>query len=452
MILGIVRIHMKTARSKKLFQEASQVLVGGVNSPVRAFQSVGGYPLFMKRAEGAYLFDADGNRYIDYIGSWGPMILGHVHPEVTKALEAALLKGTSFGTPTEVETQLANDVIQCFPSIEKIRFVNSGTEATMSAIRAARGFTGRAKIIKLEGCYHGHADYLLVKAGSGATTLGILTSDGVPKNLTETTLVAPYNNIKAIQSLVSKFKEDIAAIILEPACGNMGFVPPKPGYLSEIRKLTQKEGIVLIFDEVMTGFRISRGGAQKFYGIEPDLTCLGKIIGGGMPVGAYGGRADIMNRVAPAGPVYQAGTLSGNPIAMTAGFETLKILLSPGFYKQLNRQAKTLFSGLKEIAKKVDLPLTCQYEGSMGTLFFTDKEVTDYASALKSNTQHFSQFFQEMLKRNIYWPPSQFEALFVSAAHTEEDIQNTLNAALESLKVISVCPSLTKNRTKTPGM
>ena len=427
-------LPMPHPSSKKLFNEAQKVLVGGVNSPVRAFAAVGGHPIFIDRAKGSSLTDADGNHYIDYIGSWGPMILGHAHPEVIRALQECLQKGTSFGAPTALETQLAQEVIQCFPSIEKIRFVNSGTEATMSALRAARGFTGRAKVIKIEGCYHGHADYLLVKAGSGATTLGTPTSEGVPPNLTETTLVAPYNDSEAIVQLVQRHKGEIAALILEPAVGNMGFVPPRPGYLKTLREITQKEGIVLVFDEVMTGFRLARGGAQGLYNIKPDMTCLGKIIGGGLPVGAYGGRASIMKKVAPEGGVYQAGTLSGNPLAMAAGLATLKELSRPGFYETLNKKASGLFQGLQDLAKKTPLPLRCQFQGSMGTLFFTREEVTDYRSALKADTQLFARFFQKMLHQGIYWPPSQFEALFVSAAHTEKDIQQTLKACQKALE------------------
>jgi glutamate-1-semialdehyde 2,1-aminomutase len=431
------RDPMRTSKSQQLFQEASQILVGGVDSPVRAFGAVGSHPLFIERAEGATLYDVDGNRYLDYIGSWGPMILGHNHPHVVAALKEALDHGTSFGAPTARETELAQQVQKYFPSLEKIRFVNSGTEATMSALRASRGFTGKDKIIKLEGCYHGHADPLLVKAGSGATTLGVPNSAGVPASMTATTLVAPYNNIDALEALIEDHSGDIAALILEPAAGNMGFVPPQPDYLQTLRSMTEKENIVLIFDEVMTGFRLSKGGAQGLYKVTPDLTCLGKIIGGGLPVGAYGGRAEIMQTVSPEGPVYQAGTLSGNPLAMTAGIETLKILGQKDFYKKLNHTAKILFKGLQDIAKKSPLSLHCQYEGSMGTLFFTDHDVTNYSEALKCKTELFGQFFQGLLKRGIYFPPSQFEALFISAAHTEEDIQKTLTAAQESLEEIA---------------
>ena len=425
---------MNWGNSKRLFRTALKVIPGGVNSPVRAFKAVGGDPLFIARAKGSKIYDVDGNEYVDYVLSWGPMIAGHSHPSVLRALESAIKKGTSFGAPTPLEVELAQRVIAVYPSIEKIRMVNSGTEATMSAIRVARGYTGRDKIIKFEGCYHGHADGLLVKAGSGAMTFGVPDSPGVPKSYAQNTLTLPFNDINKFRDLIKKEAKSIACVILEPVVGNIGCVLPKPGFLETIRKETRKYGIVLIFDEVMTGFRVSHGGAQAYYGIKPDMTCLGKVIGGGMPVGAYGGKREIMSKVAPEGPVYQAGTLSGNPIAMTAGIETLKLLSLKGTYEKLEKTMQHLEEGLRDAAKRAGVKTKFYRAGTMFCTYFTEREVTDYATAKTSDTEKFARFFRGMLRRGINIAPSQFEAGFLSLAHTRKDIDKTIQAAYEAMK------------------
>jgi len=422
---------MKRDISGKLFAQAQQVIPGGVNSPVRACRSVGTEPVFIQRGEGSRLFDADGNAYIDYVGSWGPMILGHTHPDVIEAIRGVLGRGTSFGAPTDLEIELAEMVIEAVPSIEMVRMVNSGTEATMSAIRLARGVTGRDLLIKFDGCYHGHADTLLVEAGSGVATLGIPGSPGVPEAFVQNTLSLPYNDVERLADVVSEKGDSIAAIIVEPVAGNMGLVPPEPGFLETLRTLTQDRGIILIFDEVMTGFRVAYGGAQALYEVIPDLTCMGKIIGGGLPVGAYGGKKDIMKKVAPEGPVYQAGTLSGNPVAMVAGIATLKCLRQSGFYETLSAKSGMLEEGLKEAAAKAEIPMVSNRVGSMMGLFFTEERVFDFAGAQKSDLEMFAKYFRGMLKRGIYLAPSQYEALFVSSAHNEGDIQATILAAEE---------------------
>ena len=411
-----------------------KVIPGGVNSPVRAFKAVGGNPLFITRAKGSQIYDVDGNGYIDYVLSWGPMILGHAHPRVVNALKAAVEKGTSYGAPTALETELAELVIRAYPSMEKVRMVNSGTEATMSAIRVARGFTGRDRIIKFEGCYHGHANGLLVKAGSGATTFGIPDSPGVPKSYAKNTITLPFNNLKIVKEAIEKEWKNIACVILEPVVGNIGCVLPGPGFLEGLRRLTKKYGIVLIFDEVMTGFRVSYGGAQAYYGINPDMTCLGKVIGGGLPVGAYGGKKEIMSMVAPEGPVYQAGTLSGNPLAMTAGIETLKILSMKGKYDALLEKASLLEDGLKDAARRAGARTKFYRAGTMFCTYFTGREVVDYESAKTSDTMRFARFFRGMLSRRINLAPSQFEAGFISLAHTESDIKKTIGAAYTALR------------------
>jgi len=410
------------------------VIPGGVNSPVRAFKAVGGNPLFITRAKGSKIYDVDGNGYIDYVLSWGPMILGHAHPRVVNALKAAVEKGTSYGAPTALETELAELVIRAYPSMEKVRMVNSGTEATMSAIRVARGFTGRDRIIKFEGCYHGHANGLLVKAGSGATTFGIPDSPGVPKSYAKNTITLPFNNLKIVKEAIEKEWKTIACVILEPVVGNIGCVLPGPGFLEGLRRLTKKYGIVLIFDEVMTGFRVSYGGAQAYYGIKPDMTCLGKVIGGGLPVGAYGGKREIMSMVAPEGPVYQAGTLSGNPLAMTAGIETLKILSMKGKFDTLLEKASLLEEGLKDAARRAGARTKFYRAGTMFCTYFTEREVIDYESAKTSDTMKFSRFFRGMLSRGINLAPSQFEAGFISLAHTQNDIKKTIAAAYTTLR------------------
>jgi len=420
---------LKTEYSKKLFNKATEIIPGGVNSPVRACRSVGMEPIFISHGQGSWLYDVDGNRYIDYIGSWGPMILGHRHPQVLNAIVAVLKRGTSFGAPTDLEIQLAQRVIEAVPSIEMIRMVNSGTEAAMSAIRLARGFTGRELIVKFDGCYHGHADSLLVEAGSGVATLGIPGSPGVPASFAAGTLSLPYNDIECITSVFADQGEKIACVIVEPVAGNMGLVPPVPGFLETLRKLTAQTGSILIFDEVMTGFRVAYGGAQSLYGITPDITCLGKIIGGGLPVGAYGGKREIMEQIAPQGPVYQAGTLSGNPVAMAAGIATLQQLQKPNFYKALEKSSARLADGLAGAAEKAGVPVSIDRVGSMLGLFFTDKPVRSFKDAKSSNLEQFKAFYKGMLQEGIYLAPSQFEALFVSAAHTAEDIDATVTAA-----------------------
>lgn len=427
---------MKWIKSKVLYFKAKRYIPGGVNSPVRAFRSVGGSPLFIKKASGSKIYDIDGNEYIDYVLSWGPMILGHSHPKVVNALKKAVEKGTSYGAPTELELKLSRMVIRAFPSIEMVRMVNSGTEATMSAIRVARGYTGRDKIIKFEGCYHGHADGLLVRAGSGATTFGVPDSPGVPKDYAKNTINLPFNDLKAVRKVLERIGEKVACIIVEPIVGNMGCILPKDGFLKGLREFTKKYGIILIFDEVMTGFRVAYGGAQELYGIKPDMTCLGKIIGGGLPVGAYGGKREIMMQVSPEGPVYQAGTLSGNPLAMTAGIETLKILSSPGIYERLEQKAEQLEDGIKDAAKRTGVKTYFARVGSMFCTYFTDREAWDYTSAKMSDTKRFSKFFRLMLGKGVNLAPSQFEAGFLSIAHTSSDIKTTIKAARESFEVL----------------
>jgi glutamate-1-semialdehyde 2,1-aminomutase len=425
---------MKTDRSIKLFEQAQKSIPGGVNSPVRAFKAVGGNPLFIRRAKGSKLYDVDGNVFVDYVLSWGPLIAGHAHPKVVEAVRLAAEKGTSFGAPTAIEIEMAGKVLNAFPFMEKVRFVNSGTEATMSAIRLARAFTKRNKIIKFEGCYHGHSDALLVKAGSGATTLGVPDSPGVPPDLARDTITLPFNNLKEVRTTLEREGNQIACVIVEPVPGNMGVIAPQNGYLPGLRELTKPFGTVLIFDEVMSGFRVARGGAQERYGVRPDLTCLGKIIGGGLPVGAYGGKREIMDLVAPAGPVYQAGTLSGNPIAMAAGLATLKLIDDEAVYQKLERLGATLEEGLKSAAQKAGVPIRINRVGSEMTLFFSSQPVSDYTSATRSDASLFGKFFVAMLERGIYLPPSQFEAFFLSTAHTASDLEKTLAAAREAFK------------------
>lgn len=424
------------SKSKQLHTRAVRVIPGGVNSPVRAFKSVACEPPYIVRGSGSRIWDADGNEYIDYVGSWGPLILGHAHAEVVAAVESANRNGASFGACTPVEAELAEAVIEAFPSIAKVRFVSSGTEATMSAIRLARAFTGRKYIVKFEGCYHGHADSLLVKAGSGVATLGIPGSAGVLEELAQFTLALPFNNREAVDETFRKFKGQIACVIVEPVVGNMGCVPPRDGYLQFLRDVTAKNGTLLIFDEVMTGFRLAFGGAQQLYRIQPDLTTLGKIIGGGLPVGAYGGRADVMEMIAPLGPVYQAGTLSGNPLAMAAGLATLRHLKQhPEIYQQLEQRSAMLMKGVLDAAKQKGVALTANRAGSMLTWFFQAGEVCDWDSAARSDVLAFAKFYRGMLERGIYLPPSQYEAMFVSGAHTEEDVQRTIEAAQEALSL-----------------
>jgi glutamate-1-semialdehyde 2,1-aminomutase len=425
---------MRTSRSARLFVEAQQLIPGGVNSPVRAFRSVGGQPRFISRAKGSRLYDVDGNTYIDYVLSWGPMILGHAAPSVIRAIKNAAGRGTSYGAPTQLEVTLAKMIHEAFPSMEKVRLVSSGTEAVMSAIRVARGFTKRDGIVKFEGCYHGHSDYLLAKAGSGLATLGIPDSPGVPTDFAKHTLTVPYNDIGAVRQVVSEHRHHLACIILEPIAGNMGVVPPAPDFLTTLRQLTIENDILLIFDEVISGFRVAYGGAQALYGIKPDLTVLGKIIGGGLPVGAYGGRSDIMGLIAPSGPVYQAGTLSGNPLAVTAGIETLKHLKSRSVYTLLEDRSAALASGFSEAAKKAGVPLTQTRVGSMLTSFFTSGPVVDWSTVKRSDTKRYGLFFHKMLERGIYLAPSQFEAAFLSTAHTSADIEKTIRAAYTAFK------------------
>ena len=424
---------MELRRSQELFEEAQKYLPGGVDSPVRAFKAVGGTPPFIKKGQGSRITDADGNDYIDYVSSWGPLILGHAHSQVVAAIQQAAENGTTFGASTELEIALAKMVTEAVPSIEMVRFVNSGTEATMSTLRLARAFTGRDKIVKFAGGYHGHSDGLLVKAGSGLATLGLPGSPGVPESYTWNTLVAPYNNTEAVAKLFETYPGEIAAIIVEPIAANMGVVPPQPGFLEGLRKLTSDNGALLIFDEVITGFRVAYGGAQSVFGINPDLTCLGKIIGGGLPVGAFGGKKEIMEMVAPQGQVYQAGTLSGNPLAMTAGIETLKILNQPGTYRRLEETFAQLREGVAKSAAACNCEVYVSSFTSMLTIFFTDKPVIDYDSVSKTDTAAFSRFFNHLLKRGIYWPPSQFEAAFVSTAHSQTDINVTVEIISEAL-------------------
>jgi glutamate-1-semialdehyde 2,1-aminomutase len=415
--------------SQWLFTKAQRLMPGGVNSPVRAFRAVGGEPLFIARGYGSRIVDVDGREYLDYVLSWGPLILGHCHPEVVEAVERALRDGSSFGACTAGEVTLAERIQEAFPSIERVRLVSSGTEATLAALRVARAATGRDKILKFDGCYHGHSDSLLVKAGSGVATLGLPDSPGVPRALAELTVSIPYNDIAALEEAFRRYRGELAAAIVEPVAGNMGCVLPQPGFLERLRTLTAEQETVLIFDEVITGFRVAYGGAQQLYGIQPDLTTLGKILGGGLPVGAYGGKARLMDYVAPAGPVYQAGTLSGNPLAVAAGIKTLEVLRRPGFYAGLEATSQRLVAGLLAAAQQAGVPLTVNRVGSMFTAFFSSRPVTDYVSACASHTSRFAAFFRGMLHQGIYLPPSQFETAFVSAAHSQEDVAVTIEAA-----------------------
>ena len=425
---------MSHAKSEQLFAEALKYIPGGVNSPVRAFRAVGGQPFFVNRAKGAKVFDVDGNEYIDYVGTWGPAILGHAHPGIISAIQQAAEQGTSFGIPNPLEVKMARLVCEAVPSVQKVRMCNSGTEACMSAIRLARGFTKRDKIIKFDGCYHGHADSLLVKAGSGALTFGNPDSAGVPAAFTQHTIVLPFNDIEAVQAAFAANKNQIAGIILEPVPGNAGLYLPKPGYLEFLREITSAHESLLIFDEVMTGFRLSFGGAQKLFGITPDLSCFGKIIGGGLPVGAFGGRAEIMDYLAPLGPVYQAGTLSGNPLAMAAGIANLEELQASGAYCKLEELAEQLAAGMRDAAKSAKIPVQFNHIGSMFCGYFTDKPVHNLADAMHSDRERFKKYFHGMLNEGIYFAPSQFEAGFISAAHSESDIQKTVNAAARVMK------------------
>ena len=430
-------------KSAAAFEEAKKLMPGGVNSPVRSYRSVDCNPPFIARAEGSHIFDIDGNEYIDYVGSWGPMVVGHAHPQVVKALQEAATRGTSYGAPTLIESQLAKKVMEVYPSMEVIRMVNSGTEATMSALRLARGYTGRNKIVKFIGCYHGHSDSLLVKAGSGMATFGVPDSPGVTPGTAQDTITIPYNDFEAFKAVFAEQGAEIAAVIVEPVAGNMGLVLPKPGYLDLLRKVTTEHGALLIFDEVMCGFRASLGGAQAAYAVKPDLTCLGKIIGGGLPVAAYGGRRDIMEKVSPAGPVYQAGTLSDNPLAMTAGLETLKIITAPpepgepDYSRVLTIRTKKLVLGVAQKAKEAGVTLQVQQAGSMFGFFFSDKEVTDYETSAAADQEAFKVWFKAMLEQGIYLAPSQFETLFMSGAHTDEEIDRTIEAAGVALKKVA---------------
>ncbi|WP_281375956.1 glutamate-1-semialdehyde 2,1-aminomutase [Anoxybacteroides tepidamans] len=419
---------MRYERSKQAYEEAVRLLPGGVNSPVRAFKSVKMDPIFMERGKGSKIYDIDGNEYIDYVLSWGPLILGHANERVVAALKKVAENGTSFGAPTLVENELAKLVIERVPSLEIVRMVNSGTEATMSALRLARGYTGRSKIVKFEGCYHGHGDSLLIKAGSGVATLGLPDSPGVPESVAQHTITVPYNDLESVKYAFTRFGEDIAAVIVEPVAGNMGVVPPLPGFLQGLRDITNEYGALLIFDEVMTGFRVDYHCAQGYFGVTPDLTCLGKVIGGGLPVGAYGGRADIMERIAPSGPIYQAGTLSGNPLAMTAGYETL-IQLTPETYEQFRKKADRLEAGLRQAAEKYGIPHTVTRAGSMIGFFFTNEDVINYEKAKTSDLEMFASYYREMAEQGIFLPPSQFEGMFLSTEHTDEDIDKTIEAA-----------------------
>jgi len=423
-------------KSKKLYKIAEQLMPGGVNSPVRSFKAVSGTPVFISKAKGQYIYDADGNKYTDYMSSWGPLILGHADPVVVRAVKRAAGKGTSYGAPCEDEIELAKLIVKSFPSIDMVRMTSSGTEATMSGVRLARAYTKRDYIIKFEGCYHGHADYLLVQAGSGATTFGTPSSPGVPQSFTEKTLLATYNDLGSVRRLYGKYGDRIAGVILEPVAANMGVVPPAEGFLEGLRKVTLDSGSLLIFDEVITGFRLGMGGAQRKYGITPDITCLGKIIGGGLPVGAFGGRREIMSMVAPLGPMYQAGTLSGNPLAMAAGLATLRKLKEPGNYRKLRDLSRTMVEGVREIIKRAGIKAVVNSVDSMFTLFYTEAAPVDYRTVLKSDTKKYSKFFENLLRAGIMFPPSQFEAVFLSLAHTERDIERTLDAVYKALKTV----------------
>lgn len=425
-----------TLRSQALYRRACQVIPGGVNSPVRSWKGVGGEPFFVARGQGSRIWDADGNAYIDYVCSWGSLILGHAHPSVVEAVANALDRGTSFGAPTEAEVALAEVISQTIPSMEMVRLVNSGTEATMSALRVARAVTGRWKVIKFAGCYHGHADSFLVRAGSGAMTLGVPDSAGVPPPLAQETLVARYNDLASVEGLFQAYPREVAAVIVEPVAGNMGVVPPKPGFLQGLRTLTEKYGALLIFDEVITGYRLCYGGAQNFYGVKPDLTCLGKVIGGGLPVGAYGGARDIMGQVAPLGPVYQAGTLSGNPLAVAAGLATLEVLRQPDTYQRLDAKGALLEQGLKEAAEAVEIPLTVNRVGSLLSFFFCPGPVEDWEGVQRTRTDLYRRLFHLLLERGIYFAPSPYEALFLSLAHGEKDIRQTIEAVQEAFQEI----------------
>ncbi|NMA01592.1 MAG: glutamate-1-semialdehyde 2,1-aminomutase [Clostridia bacterium] len=424
-------------KSRLLYEEAQRYIPGGVNSPVRAFKAVGEHPVFIKEGFGSKMVDVDGNQYIDYVGSWGPLILGHRHPQVISALENCLASGTSFGAPTELETQLAKMIINAFPAMDMVRMVNSGTEATMSALRLARGYTGRNKIVKFSGCYHGHADPLLINAGSGPLTLGVPSSPGVPTSIAAGTITASYNNLDEIEEIFAEVGEEIAAVIVEPIPGNMGVILPEPGFLEGLREITTRYGALLIFDEVMSGFRVAWGGAQNLYKIDPDLTCLGKIIGGGLPVGAYGGKKEIMEMVAPQGPVYQAGTLSGNPLAMSAGLATLTELAKPGVYEYLSSRTNQLAEGFLQAAEKAGVAISINKLGGMISCFFTGEKVKDFQSATTSNVAQFKAYFHSMLEQGIYLAPSQFEACFLSLAHSEEDVEKTILASEKAFQVAS---------------
>jgi len=422
-------------KSESAFKEALSLMPGGVNSPVRAFKSVGMNPIFMERGKGSKIYDIDGNEYIDYVLSWGPLIHGHSNDTVVEAIKKVVESGTSFGAPTLIENELAKLVIDRVPSIEVVRMVSSGTEATMSALRLARGYTGRNKIVKFEGCYHGHGDSLLIKAGSGVATLGLPDSPGVPEGIAKNTITVPYNDLESIQFAFEQFGEDIAGVIVEPVAGNMGVVPPQPGFLEGLRSITEQYGSLLIFDEVMTGFRVDYGCAQDYYGVTPDLTCLGKVIGGGLPVGAYGGKAEIMQQIAPSGPIYQAGTLSGNPLAMTAGYETLKQLTRES-YKEFQRKADRLEEGLSRAAKEYEIPHTINRAGSMIGFFFTNEDVTNYEKAKTSNLEYFASYYRTMANEGVFLPPSQFEGLFLSTAHSEQDLDRTIEAARKAFSLL----------------
>ncbi|WP_457678744.1 glutamate-1-semialdehyde 2,1-aminomutase [Thermovibrio sp.] len=427
---------MEVRRSRELFEEAKKYIPGGVNSPVRAFKSVGDTPRFIAKAKGSHIWDADGNEYVDFVCSWGPMILGHAHPKVVEAIKEQAEKGTSYGAPTELEVELAKMIVELVPSVEKVRMVNSGTEATMSAIRLARGYTGRNKVIKFEGGYHGHVDALLVKAGSGLTTFGVPTSPGIPEDFAKHTITVPFNDIDALKRVVDEVGDDVAAVIMEPVMANAGLIIPEPGFLEAVREITEERGIVLIFDEVITGFRLSLGGAQGYFGITPDLSCFGKIIGGGLPVGAFGGKREIMDYLAPEGPVYQAGTLSGNPLAMAAGIATLKELQKPGVYKELREKTEKLSEGLKEAAKSAGVSDKVSFKQieSISIVYFTPVNVKNYKEALTANTKAYAAFFRKMLKEGIYLAPSQFEVAFMSTAHTDQDVEKTVKAAEVAFK------------------